>query len=64
MQTTIIFKNAINQERFWEAYGEAEMKEICKNCANCVPAYKGQVCRLTEKKVKQDSTCDKWRKKS
>lgn len=38
-------------------------KEICKNCGHCKPTYKGQYCDLKQKKVKRDSTCDKWRAK-
>ena len=39
------------------------MKEICKNCEHAKPTYKGQICELTQKKTKQGSTCENWRKK-
>ncbi len=39
------------------------MKEVCKNCIHCKPTYKGQLCELTAKKTKRDSTCEDWRKK-
>ena len=39
-------------------------KEICKNCANCKPTYKGGVCEITKKKVNMSKgTCEKWREK-
>lgn len=38
------------------------MKEICQNCANCRPSYKGGKCSETGKKVKiTKDTCDNWR---
>lgn len=42
---------------------EESMKEICKNCANTKPTYKGIICTLSGKKTKQSGTCDEWRKK-
>jgi hypothetical protein len=46
-----------------ETAGGDGMKEICKNCVHCKPTYKGQLCELTGKKVKRDSTCENWREK-
>lgn len=41
------------------------MKQICKNCANSRPTYKGRYCVADSKKkmVKLSGTCDKWREK-
>lgn len=39
------------------------MKEICKNCAECKPTYKGGICDLKNKKVKLQGTCESWRPK-
>ena len=39
-------------------------KEICKNCENCKPTYKGGMCEITKKKVNMSKgTCEKWREK-
>ena len=40
------------------------MKEICKNCKNCTPTYKGQICEVTRKKTRQQDTCENWRRKN
>lgn len=39
-------------------------KEICKNCANAHPTYKGIVCGEKQKKVKATYTCEYWRRKA
>ena len=39
------------------------MKEICKNCANVKPTYKGVACNIKKKKVKTTDTCEYWRAK-
>ena len=39
------------------------MKEICKNCIHAKPTYKGSICELTRKKVKQQGSCEEWRAK-
>ena len=39
------------------------MKEICKNCANTSPTYKGIICEVKKKKVKTQGTCENWRAK-
>ena len=39
------------------------MKEICKNCAHACPTYKGSLCELKGKKVKQLGTCEDFRPK-
>lgn len=40
------------------------MKEICKNCINAHPTYKGVCCEKTGKKTKTTSTCEDWRSKN
>ena len=44
---------------------EERMKEICKNCENCKPTYKGYYCDndKKKKKVKLQGTCDCFREK-
>lgn len=39
------------------------MKEICKNCVHNKPTYKGSLCELTQKRTKQQGTCEDWRAK-
>ena len=39
------------------------MKEIYKNCVHAKPSYKSSVCEITKKKVKQQDSCENWRKK-
>ncbi len=44
------------------------MKEICRNCKNTIPTYKGQICRCPNskrngKKVKGIDTCSEFRSK-
>ncbi len=39
------------------------MKEICKNCGNTRPTYKGIICEHKGKKVKTTTTCPEWRPK-
>ena len=40
------------------------MKEICKNCVHVKPSYKGSVCEIKKKKVKQQDSCENWRSRS
>lgn len=40
-----------------------DMKEICKNCGNCRPTYKGGYCEKDGKRVKLSGTCEEWREK-
>ena len=40
-----------------------DMKEICKNCGNCRPTYKGGYCEVKHKKTKTTGTCEEWRPK-
>lgn len=40
------------------------MKEICKNCVSCSPTYKGQLCSITGKKVRQQDSCKNWKGKA
>ena len=39
------------------------MKEVCKNCQNSSPTYKGVMCDVKRKKVKTQGTCPEWREK-
>ena len=38
-------------------------KEICKNCVHAKPSYKCSICEIAGKKVKQQDSCENWRKK-